>query len=177
MSVGTKEAGAEAGVNVASGNVSDLAQSFTLSIAGSISAVKLALLPLGTPAGTLTLKLEGDSGGGPDGTALDSATLSVASVTKEDSYTFTFSKRNTLEASKTYWLRLSASYGNSDSDLVQWLGASGASGQPGVGSGAYLSRGSNVWSKVFLASPLARVFLFKFDCTSATASPSPSPSP
>ena len=114
----------------------ELAQSFQVTSKTKIGSVSLELMRIGTPGvSTLTVRIQGDSSGQPDGTSLASATLSVASTnilqlsidqnisTAPAFYVFSFGNNGsiTLSSGKTYWLRVQADYTASDTDAIEWI--------------------------------------------------------
>lgn len=102
----------------------ELAQSFTLTDTASIGSVTLLLKKVGTPAGTLTFRLETDSGGTPSGTLVDPAatdTLAESDLaTGYSNYTFEFASGVELMGGLTYWLVLETSRSASNTNYVDW---------------------------------------------------------
>jgi hypothetical protein len=106
----------------------ELVQSFTADKDYSVTAVKLRLLRVGTPSGTLTLSIQGASGSGtsarPDGVDLASGTLSLSTTTISASsptqYTFTLTSSASLAKGAVYFVRVKASYALSDTNVVKW---------------------------------------------------------
>jgi len=155
--------GDELGVNQTSLGKDDIAQSFSPVTGASVTTVALQLFKEGEPGGTLTLTLEGDSAGTPDGAPVATAELSIASITNPNPafYTFTFASAATLTAGETYWLRLGASYGASDDNLVLWSGNDGDAFSRG--SAAYFNFTTQTWSTDGIGAN--RDLLFKVGCT------------
>lgn len=124
-----------------------LAQSFQVSVAQALSSLGIYLRKIGTPTGTLTLRIESDASGSPSGALVDAnaeTTLSEASLaTSFASVTFTFSAPPSILSSTTYWLVLSTSRSASATDFVAW-GADASS--PGYTSGEMKSYASSTWS-------------------------------
>lgn len=116
---------------------SSVAQSFVLSSVALVSSVTVKLIANGSLSlpHTLTLRVESDSTSGslshePSGTLVSAeatASLSVTNITAttSSSYTFTFSAPFTLSAG-SYWLRITASYGSSGTNFIEWAGADSA---------------------------------------------------
>lgn len=129
------------------GNLS-VAQSFTISSDVTVSSVALRLLRKGTFASndthTLTVTLEADSSNAPSGSALGTASIYVSQVTAtaSTSYGFSFTTPASLSAG-TYWIRLTANYGASATNYVQWAGSDGQD-YYSDGHAAYLNA-SNAW--------------------------------
>lgn len=132
------------GATFGAGN-SKLAQSFTLADATTVNSVALYLKKVGSPAGTLTVRIETDSAGEPSGTlahanatgTLNEADLGTTYALETVDYTdFTL-------AAGTYWLVLSTSRSDSATDYVAW-GADGSS--PSYAGGEMMSEVSSVWS-------------------------------
>lgn len=123
-----------------------LAQSFTLSDAGWIKAVSLYLSKAGSPVGTLTLRIETDSGGSPSGTiahASASKTLAESGLgTDYEMERLAFSSGFYLAAG-TYWLVLSTSRAASATNYIQW-GADASS--PAYTGGEMKYYASSAWS-------------------------------
>ena len=154
--------GDEIGVNSLTLDASDLAQSFRPTSDTSVRTVQLKLFRKGEAGGTLTLTLEGDSGNSPDGTALAKTTLPVSDVSNRvaEFYTFTFSKAAALTSGDVYWLRLKASYGASDDNLVQWGGNN--TDPYSRGAAAYLAS-NGAWDTSLIGE--TRDYVFKAECT------------
>ncbi len=123
-----------------------LAQSFQLSAGSTISAAALYLKKVGSPTGTMTLRLETDSSG-PSGTLADAnATATVAESglsTSLGSITFTFAGTFALSASTTYWLVLSTDRAASNTNYVIW-GIDASS--PSYTSGQWATCVSSTWT-------------------------------
>lgn len=106
------------------------AQSFVAGFTGTIDSIKISLDRDGSPTGNLTVKLFADSGGtAPTGSALSSSTtsLDVSTVsTSQTEYTFAFSNDYTLNSGVKYWLRIEATYTNSNTNTILiWQNNSG----------------------------------------------------
>lgn len=89
--------------------------------------IKVVMKKVGSPTDDLTLEIQGDSGGSPDGTAITngtSNTLGGGSVTTQlVEYTFTFASAFTLAANTTYWLvfkRSGATNGSNYYQIADW---------------------------------------------------------
>ena len=117
-----------------------LAASFTIA-AGSTPSIKTTVLPLlkhaTLTAGTLTLGIYADSSG-PTGSALQTATADVATLTAAyTGVTFTYAKPATLAASTKYWLVLTSDYTANATANVTWrkstVGSAGNSSQYDTG--------------------------------------------
>lgn len=114
-----------------------LAQSFQISSVGWINSARLYLRKVGSPTGTLTLRIETNNSGSPSGTlAHANATTTINEADLDDSQyvmeRFTFGTGFYLAASTTYWLVLSTDRAASGSNYVLW-GADGTS--PGYANG------------------------------------------
>lgn len=123
------------------------AQSFQISSTNTVDRVTLWLRKVGSPAGTLTLRVETNNAGSPSGTLADAAaTVTVAESSLTTSYsaiTFNFATDFELTGSTTYWLVLSTSRAQSDTDYVQW-GADGST--PSYANGEMKYEESSSWS-------------------------------
>lgn len=112
-----------------------IAQSFQIGSTSTCDYVTLYLRKFGTPTGTMTLRIETNSGSAPSGTLADAnATITVAESGLTTSYsnvTFNFTDFS-LTGSTTYWLVLSTDRTASATNYVTW-GADGTS--PGYASG------------------------------------------
>jgi hypothetical protein len=169
----TETSGAEMGVAAAANTLGgdEIAQSFKVPIDKNITQVQLKLLRVGRPNGTLTLKLQGNSGDAPDGTDLTTATLNVTtddttgegniSSTKATFYTFTFGSEVSLVTTRTYWLRLQASYSLSDTHVIKWSGNN--SNTYTNGNAIYETSINNSWSSNRIGTN--RDLLFKLGCS------------
>jgi hypothetical protein len=125
---------------------SQLAQSF-VSTGYYVKTVNLWLKKVGSPTGNLTVEIQGDSGGSPDGTAITYGTSdAVAASTLTTSYgwiTFTFTSQPTLSAATTYWIVLKTTDSVSEVDYVVW-GADGST--PGFTDGEMKAYASAAWA-------------------------------
>ncbi|PSN80999.1 hypothetical protein C8B47_03730 [filamentous cyanobacterium CCP4] len=123
-----------------------LAQTFTLASETTLHALDLYLKKIGSPTGTLTVRIETLSGGDPTGTLVDAnATGTVLESSLGTSYadvTINFADSFTLSAG-TYAIVLSTDRTASASNYVAW-GADGSS--PGYAGGEMLSEESSVWA-------------------------------
>jgi hypothetical protein len=122
-----------------------LGQSFQVA-ASTCDLVKLRLRKFGSPTGTMTLRIETNSGSAPSGTLVDAnATITVAESGLGTSFadvTFDFTNFS-LSASTTYWLVLSTDRTASATNYVVW--AVDAS-SPGYGSGQWATNASATWT-------------------------------
>jgi hypothetical protein len=113
-----------------------LAQSFQVTGTQTIDLARAWLKKIGTPAGTMTLRIETDSAGSPSGTLVDAnATVTVGESGLSASYaliTFDFGTNFSVSGSTTYWLVLSTSRSTDEFNYVDW-GADASS--PGYASG------------------------------------------
>lgn len=102
----------------------ELAQSFTLVDTANVGSITLMLKKTGTPAGTLTMRLETDAGGVPSGVLVDAiatGTLAESSLTTfYSTYTFTFSDGVSLTGGLAYWIVLETDRSASNTDYVEW---------------------------------------------------------
>jgi hypothetical protein len=124
-----------------------LAQSFQISTAQALSSLGIYLRKIGSPTGTLTLRIESDAAGSPSGSLADGngeTTLAESSLsTSFASVTFTFSTPPSILSGTTYWLVLSTDRSASATDFVAW-GADASS--PGYAEGEMKSYASSTWS-------------------------------
>ncbi len=124
-----------------------LAQSFEVTGTQTVETVDLWLKKVGSPTGTMTLRIETDNSGEPSGTLADAnLTTTVAESGLGTSYadvSFTFSTPASISGSTTYWMVLSTDRSASESNYVHW-GADGSS--PGYANGQMMSEASSSWS-------------------------------
>jgi hypothetical protein len=124
-----------------------LAQSFVVGTAQSVDTVELYLRKIGSPTGTMTLRIETNDGVTPSGTLAHSSastTLAESSLTTSFALTtFTFSPAPVLLTGQTYWLVLSTDRSASATDFVSW-GADASS--PSYSDGNMRSYASSTWS-------------------------------
>ncbi len=124
-----------------------LAQSFQISTASAVSTVDVYLKKYGSPTGNLTLEIQTDSAGQPSGTAVANGTsATVAASTLTTSFaetTFTFSGEPSLSGSTTYWLVLTTTDTQSNTNYVIW-GADTSS--PSYADGAMFGEDASTWS-------------------------------
>lgn len=123
-----------------------------------------SLSPLG---GRITMTIERDSSGGPDGDPLASAQVAVASIsTTTLTYsTFTLSTSVTLTSNTRYWVVLDASYNPSENYLVYWLSSN--SNTYRNGGAHFLDRSTGTWetnSQKKILNLINRDFLLKYGC-------------
>ena len=116
----------------------DGAVAFSLSTSASkikIKSISLGLARVGSPSGTLTLTIEGDSAGSPNGTIEASGTRTFSSSTSNanyigttpDFFEITLSSTFEPDLGKTYWIHLERSGAASISDYLIWAGATALS--------------------------------------------------
>ena len=124
-----------------------LAQSFEVAGSQIVKSVDLWLKKVGSPAGTLTLRIETDNSGEPSGTLADAnLTTTVAESSLSSSYgaiAFTFTTSASISGSTPYWLVLSTDRSASETDYVAW-GADGSA--PSYADGEMMSELSSSWS-------------------------------
>lgn len=124
-----------------------LAQSFQVTGSQTVDEVKLWLKKVGSPTGTMTLRIETDSSGDPSGVlAHANLTVTVAESGLGASYadvSFSFASSASISGSTTYWIVLSTDRSASQTDYVDW-GADGSS--PGYANGEMKSESSSSWS-------------------------------
>jgi hypothetical protein len=113
----------------------------------SVGAANLYMAKIGSPTGTMTLRIETDNAGSPSGTLVDAAaTTTLAESELGTSYastTFVFASSFTLTDSTQYHLVLSTDRASSNTNYVLW-GADSSS--PGYTSGVMKSEASSSWS-------------------------------
>lgn len=123
-----------------------IAQSFQIGSTSTVDLVKLYLKKIGTPTGTLTVRIETNSGSAPSGTLADAnATLTYAESSLGTSYaeiTFDFTNFS-LTGSTTYWIVLSTDRAASASNYVVW-GVDASS--PGYASGNLSTYASSAYT-------------------------------
>jgi hypothetical protein len=124
-----------------------LAQSFQISTASVVSTVDVYLKKYGSPTGNLTVEIQTDNAGEPSGTAVTngtSATVSASTLTTSfAATTFTFSGNPSLSASTTYWLVLTTTDTQSNTNYVIW-GADTST--PSYADGAMFGEDASTWS-------------------------------
>jgi hypothetical protein len=137
----------EISVQTTNPSTDKLAQSFTIASTATVDRVTLWLREVGAPAGTLTLRIETNNVGSPSGTLVNAnATVTVAESSLTTSYAavvFNFATDFELTGSTTYWLVLSTSRAQSNTDYVQW-GADGST--PSYSNGEMKYEASGTWS-------------------------------
>jgi hypothetical protein len=124
-----------------------LAQSFQIAADSSVTGVKLYLLKVGSPVGTMTLRIETNNAGSPSGNlAHANATITLAESGLGAAYaltTFAFATAASLSAATTYWIVLSTDRVASTSNYVLWGSDASA---PGYASGELKSQVGAAWS-------------------------------
>lgn len=122
-----------------------LEQSFQLSGTYTITQCQLDLKKVGTPAGTLTLRIETDAAGNPSGVLADvNATITVAETSLATSYgliSFLFASSFSLSSGTVYHLVLSTDRAASFTNYVIW----GADSSPSYASGEMKAEISAAW--------------------------------
>jgi hypothetical protein len=123
-----------------------LSQGFQVA-ANDVAIVRLYLCKVGTPTGTMTLRIETDSAGSPSGTLVDAAaTITLGEATLGTSYAlvvFTLTGIFTAAGATTYHAVLSTDRSTSTSNYVL-LGADASS--PSYATGELKSQASSTWS-------------------------------
>lgn len=105
-----------------------LAASFTLDETTTLAAVFLRLTKNGAPTGTLTLAIQADDTGEPDGTDIVTATLDAATVSTDVSNAeFRFTTPEDLAAGD-YWIVLTSTVALSASVNIEWKAGTVANG-------------------------------------------------
>ena len=124
-----------------------LAQSFQITAGSSVTGVKLYLLKVGAPVGSMTLRIETDNAGSPSGNLADANASRVmaeadlgAAYALED---FEFATAPSLSAATTYWIVLSTDRVASTSNYVLWGSDASA---PSYASGEMKSAVGAAWS-------------------------------
>lgn len=101
-----------------------LAQGFQIGTNATVDRVNLWLRKVGSPTGTMTLRIETNSAGSPSGTlanAAASVTLAESGLgTSYASATFNFATDFGLLAATQYWVVLSTDRAASSTNYVQW---------------------------------------------------------
>lgn len=124
-----------------------LAQSFQISTASVVSTVDVYLKKYGSPTGNMTLEIQTDNAGEPSGTAVTngtSATVAASTLTTSFAATaFTFSGEPSLTGSTTYWLVLTTTDTQSNTNYVIW-GADTST--PSYADGAMYGEDASTWS-------------------------------
>lgn len=123
-----------------------LAQSFEVTGTQTLTSVDLYLKKVGSPTGTMTLRVETDSAGSPSGTLADAnLTTTLAESGLGTSYadaTFTFGTPASISGSTTYWLVLSTDRTASATNYVVW-GADTST--PSYADGEMVGEDTSVW--------------------------------
>lgn len=124
-----------------------LAQSFQVSSLTPVAEVDLWLKKVGTPTGNLTVEIQTDSAGEPSGTAVTNGTSNTVSAstltTSFADITFTFSSNPSLASGTTYWLVLTTSDTQSNTNYVVW-GADTST--PSYADGSMSGEDAGTWS-------------------------------
>ena len=124
-----------------------IGQSFQIGSTATIDKVRLWLKKTGSPTGTLTCRIETNSGSNPSGTLANAnATVTAAESGLSTSYgwiEFDFGTNFSLTGATTYWIVLSTDRTASGTNYVEW-GADGSS--PSYASGEMRSEASAAWS-------------------------------
>lgn len=102
----------------------ELAQGFQVTGTQTVETIDLWLKKVGSPVGTMTMRIETDTTGSPSGTLADAnLTTTIAESGLGTSYadvTFTFSTPASISGSTAYWIVLSTSRAQSDTNYVVW---------------------------------------------------------
>jgi hypothetical protein len=156
-SVTGETSGAEIGLRNSSQSTDTLIQSFSNGTATTISSVSLKLRKDGSPAGSVSIAIQGNTGSLPDGVEVTNASTSVALSTLTSGVAgfvkFSFTTAASLTASTVYWIVISATYPQNSTDYVSWYANTGnpyASGeakvkttQVGALNGTFISFGGS----------------------------------
>ena len=135
-------------ITTAAASVGDkLSQGFQATGAQTIGSVELYLAKVGTPAGTMTLRIETDDAGDPSGTLVDAnATTTLGESTLATSYgaiSFAFATAFAISGSTQYHIVLSTDRSTDTSNYVLW-GADASA--PSYANGEMKSEASSVWA-------------------------------
>ncbi|MFA5125356.1 MAG: choice-of-anchor R domain-containing protein, partial [Patescibacteria group bacterium] len=97
------------------------AQSFNGSdVDRKVNIMYLKLMKTGTPTDNLVITIEGDSGGAPDGTPIETFTKAGADLTTSlAEYAFTLPANRTFTAATTYWVRFKRSGSLNDTNYFR----------------------------------------------------------
>jgi hypothetical protein len=139
-------------------STTELAQSFKITTAATVTNAQLKLKASAAMTGTLQLVIQTDSSGQPSGVSLgNTGTLDAAKVLTSSAayYTFTFSGGVSLTAATLYWLRLKAPTATGSASLL-WSGNNSGAYTDG---GAFTYNGTS-WSALGTAFDL----LFNVGC-------------
>ncbi len=151
-----------------------IAQSFKLPASTDVNGVSLVLSKSGTVPDDVpvTLTIEEDQPGKPNGTVVTSATgaasgnLRPANISTPGAYRFNFTGYVTLDFNKTYWLRLTGAWGASnktDANFIQWHAHDGVSGDYTDGRALYQTTDDpSGWSSYLVGA--YRDLLFTIHC-------------
>jgi len=124
---------------------SKLAQSFTIAAPAQIAGVNLWLKKSGSPAGTLTIRIETDAASYPSGTLVHpyaTATLTETSLTTSYVSTNIPFPLFTLAAATTYHVVITTTRANSATNYISWgVDTSASSYSPGAAT--YVLSGTN----------------------------------
>jgi len=124
-----------------------LAQSFEISTASTVSEIDLYLKKVGSPTGNLTVEIQTDSAGEPSGTAVTNGTSNTVSAstltTSFTDITFSFASNPSLASGTTYWLVLTTSDTQSNTNYVLW---GSDTSTPSYADGEMLGEDASTWS-------------------------------
>lgn len=111
--------------------VQQIAQSFKLSSDATLLSLQVKLLRVGIVNSELTLRIQGDNGGVPNGTNLGSGTFAITtsattgngniSDSSSGFYTVTFSSSVSITKNTLYWLRMEVAYSANSSAYIKWM--------------------------------------------------------
>jgi hypothetical protein len=157
------------GIRKISQGSGELGQSFRVTEETLITGISVKLKAVDSTTevtGQLTLNLERDSGGAPNGLPLAQAVLDIdtLSTTSFTSYPFAFPSVITLAANQDYWVRMKASYGPSDTHYVAWAGND--TNPYSLGQASYLTQITSLWTAL-TTHDLAFQLTCKTETTSA----------
>lgn len=154
--------------NASLGNMSghELAQSITPLADISVRFVDLMLIAVGNPSsnGIVTLQIQGDSNGSPDGGNIATAFLQVSLISNNVIRAQRFGVGSIkLLANKRYWLRLSTNLPVNNNAYIAWGGSSG--NLFNLGSAAFTMAANN-WNNTNVGSGFSGAdFDFAFSLT------------
>ncbi|MEP7284328.1 MAG: hypothetical protein ABI947_01010 [Chloroflexota bacterium] len=110
-------------ISVTSATNDKLAQAFTPTVSGNINKAFIWLRKTGSPTGTITLRIETDSGGLPSGVLANAAltnTFAESGLTTSYASTFFPFATTSLPAGQVYWLVISTTRAGSATNYVEW---------------------------------------------------------
>ncbi len=139
------------GILGGTGTQEQIAQSFSLATAATITTIQVTTNKTGTPTDNLIFEIQGDSGGSPDGVVIGtSGSVPASGLTTPGGGQSTFNINASISASTTYWIVARRDGARDAVNFPAWYSASATAG------GEAQFRDTGVWSTTGAPADMSR---------------------